>query len=563
MDRLRSGSDREAEVGRMVRAQWALAGLAGLIYLGFDQGGMADWGPATWGTGVTIILLAGCAGLTSWLGEQVGSIRKWAAVQLGLDILGVSALVYFSGDLQSGFIFLYPVIALYGATLLPRRPAWFLASTCAAAYGSLILLAGFDLPLATRLQSGSGFSAVTWARVWASVTGALVLAVMLAGRLTSELHRREEALDESARDIGRLHDLHDQIIGSITSGLLTTDTRGRISSFNPQAERITGLTRNDVTGRPLEEILPGAQDLLGRGVGRKKKLRTRKRLEYRTEAGVMLFLGVASSRLVSLGGQNRGHVVIFQDVSDVVAMEDELRRSERMAAVGEMAAKIAHEIRNPLASIAGSIQLMVSSGAVRQEKDETRRLTEIVMRESQRLNGLLADFLEYSRPVSPFFKELRVDQLAEELMVQMEQTCPDGVALQLSAEEPVSAWADSEQLKQVIWNLAMNGIEAMPSGGELEVVIRQGEAESRVNHAGRRDGTWAEIEVRDSGPGVDPDLGNRIFEPFFTTKAGGSGLGLASVHQALQTHGGSVCVEKVERGGALFRVRVPGVLPVS
>ena len=103
------------------------------------------------------------------------------------------------------------------------------------------------------------------------------------------------------------------------------------------------------------------------------------------------------------------------------------------------------------------------------------------MRESQRLNGLLADFLEYSRPVSPFFKELRVDQLAEELMVQMEQTCPDGVALQLSAEEPVSAWADSEQLKQVIWNLAMNGIEAMPSGGELEVVIRQGEAESRAS----------------------------------------------------------------------------------
>ncbi|MEE3328775.1 MAG: ATP-binding protein [Myxococcota bacterium] len=550
-------------MGRLCRAQWALAGLAGLVLLGFGRSGGSHPGSAPLGVYLTILLLGACAGASYLMGSRVNSVRKWAATQLGLDVLAVTSLVYFSGNLEAGFVLLYPVVALYGATLFSRKGAWFLAASCGASYGCLMILAASGISPGVEAAVTSNLSAGDSWMAWGVLMTALGFGVILAGRLSSELQSTGEALHASTRDLGRLHDLHDQIIESITSGLLTTDNRGRISSFNPKAERITGFSHNDVRGRPLDEIIPGAQALLGRGVGRKKKVRSRTRLKYRNASGTGLFLGVAASRLVAPDGQNRGHVVIFQDVSEVVGMEDELRNSERMAAVGEMAANIAHEIRNPLASIAGSIQLMVSSGALRQDSEETLRLTDIVLRETERLNGLITDFLQYSRPISPTFRELRLDHLVKEVMAMMEQSCPDTISLNLTSKEPVAAWADSEQLKKVLWNLAMNGIEAMPNGGELEFVIRQSEAAESSAFSKAGNGMWAEIGVRDSGPGVDQELEGRIFEPFFTTKVAGSGLGLATVHQAVQAHGGSVLVENTREGGALFTVRVPGIEAVA
>jgi two-component system sensor histidine kinase PilS (NtrC family) len=280
---------------------------------------------------------------------------------------------------------------------------------------------------------------------------------------------------------------------------------------------------------------------------------------------------VAASILRGEQGRERGHVVIFQDVTTVAAMERELRGAERLAAVGEMAAKLAHEIRNPLASISGSIQLLRAGPAGEQaDRADSARLMDIVLRETERLNGLISQFLQYSRPVPPTLEAVPVRALLEEMRELLEASKSDDVAVECSGPEGLSVLADRDQLKQVLWNLAINAAHAMPKGGTLRFSVavaapmpaqdwhsggRKEEWSDKTRHRALE--PWVEIAVADTGEGILPEDQNRIFEPFFTTKAEGTGLGLATVHRVIEGHGGSIRVESQE-GGTTFRLRLPG-----
>jgi two-component system sensor histidine kinase PilS (NtrC family) len=253
-------------------------------------------------------------------------------------------------------------------------------------------------------------------------------------------------------------------------------------------------------------------------------------------------------------------------------MELELRSAERLAAVGEMAAKIAHEIRNPLASISGSIQILKAGGASAREEDpDSGRLMDIVLRETERLNTLIGQFLQYSRPVPPTLEPVPVRALLEEMRELLEASKPDEVELVCEGSETLAAMADRDQLKQVLWNLAINGVHAMPKGGVLSLSVvpalidpaqdwqpdgRKGEWSDNLRQVAN--GTGVEIAVSDTGVGILPEDQGRIFEPFFTTKAEGTGLGLATVHRVVEGHGGSIRVESRE-GGTTFRVCLPSV----
>lgn len=402
--------------------------------------------------------------------------------------------------------------------------------------------------------------------------GTSFLYAHMAMHMDSALRLKGQALDQSERDLDLARELHHQTVSSIMSGLLTTDRKGRISSFNPEAEQITGISASSAVGCPLEDVVPGALSVVGELGYFQTRKKTRVRLEFETKAGDIVHLGVSASTLLGSDGRRRGWVLIFQDVTNVVRMEQELRNSERMAAVGEMAAKIAHEVRNPLASISGSIQLLLASGAIREEMDEGGRLSEIVVRETDRLNKLITDFLEYSRPMPPVFRELELNVLLADVLGLLKQSCPDNISLEFNVRGEVRAWADGSQLKQVIWNLAMNGIEAMPEGGQLAFFVREGKRFPNVQPFGERLSLdseermpstlphhWVEVEVCDSGSGVDPTVKDRIFEPFFTTKLQGSGLGLSTVHRAVEAHGGSIVVEDATERGTVFRFILPGV----
>jgi len=404
---------------------------------------------------------------------------------------------------------------------------------------------------------------------WGFYAGALLVLGMLANSLAAELRRTGAALDRRTTDLQRLRDLHLRTVESIGSGLITTDRYGAVTSFNPEAERITGVDSLDACGRPLEDVIPGT---FGALAASETKVSSdsrvgRERIAYRNLRNDELFLGLSASNLRDEKGNEVGHVVIFQDVTDVVSMESELRQSERLAAVGEMAARMAHEIRNPLASISGSVQLLKGTSGPGDGDPEKVRLMDIVVREVDRLNHLIGDFLRYSRPAPIKCERVILAHLVREVAEISESQSDDAVEVLLDLDPELTVTADPAQLKAVIWNLWNNAREAMEGSGRLSARVSRIPANGSQDHASVRrneqgespesdhDPEWsAMIEIEDSGPGIHKDAQAMIFEPFFTTKRDGTGLGLATVRRIVEQHGGAIEALPGKSGGACFRV---------
>jgi len=478
--------------------------------------------------------------------------RSFAAVQLASDVAIVSALVHFSGGAESFFAFLYVPITVYAALLFGRRGAYAASALGAAGYGSVLLLARWE----SMARGGESADPVQLA-VWGVNAGALMLVALLASALSRERDRAGRALAATTRDLASLQRLHQRTVESLTSGLITTDPAGRITSWNPEAERITGARAAEVLGQALDDVIPGARAgaLEAAGSGE----RGRARLRHRNRRGEDLHLGIAGSLLRAGDDDPGGYVVIFQDVTKVVEMEAELRRHERLAGIGQLAADLAHEIRNPLAAISGSIQIL-EGGAAGDESDEARRLMTIVVRETDRLNALITDFLQFARPTKARPEPVAIAEVLLDMAQLFESVRPAAVQLVVDAKPELRVLADDRQLRQLLWNLFLNAVQAMPDGGRLE--IRAQRAEAQAASGERRNGNaegphWVEIQVADTGTGIPEDVLERIFDPFFTTKKEGSGLGLATVHRIVEGNGGHVRVESAVGRGTRFCVRLP------
>jgi two-component system sensor histidine kinase PilS (NtrC family) len=548
-------------------ARVALGALSLAIVLGLDwaSGGLPEG--ARQGLYLTVALgFASVLASALWL-RGMGRTDFFTLSQIGLDVAMVTSLVHFSGDPESVFTFLYLIVTIYAAALYRRQGAMVSAGLSSLSYGALIVAAHAGWVASYGADFARAPLSVL-AAAWSVRVSAVFLVAVLASFLSRELNRTGRALDKKTSDFGELRELYEQTVVSIMSGLVTIDELGRITSFNPEAERITGLPSAHVLGKPLDEILPGSGKIVAESARPSHtKPVSRARIPYTNARGEDLFLGVAASILRGADRAQRGHVVIFQNVTAVAAMERELRSKERLAAVGEMAAKMAHEIRNPLASISGSIQIL-NQGQVgpAAERADADRLMEIVLRETERLNNLIGQFLQYSRPVPPELEAVPVRAVLEEMKELLEASKPDDVEVHCSGPEGLEVMADRSQLKQVLWNLAINGVHAMPKGGSLKFSVSPlADDEAQDWHPDGRKGEGSdekrhrqlEIVISDSGVGILPEDQERIFEPFFTTKDEGTGLGLATVHRVVEGHGGSIRVESRE-GGTTFRLRLPG-----
>jgi two-component system sensor histidine kinase PilS (NtrC family) len=510
--------------------------------------------------------------------------RAFAAINVATDLALVSALVLFSGGKDSVFTFLYVAVGLYAGVLFPGAGAFGCAAAGAFAYAGVLLI-GHRGWLGPGLGSERFPVLIT---SWAVHASALLGAAGLSGFLSRELMRTGTALAERTQDLEQLRTLHQRTVESLKSGLLTTDLEGSVTSFNQEAQRITGLTRPEALGRDLEEVLPGVRGLR-RNVAA-ADTGARARMQYAGPGARLLHLGIGAYVLRDASNAPIGEVVIFQDVTDVVAMERELRRSERLAAVGELSASIAHEIRNPLAAISGSIQVMQSNAASFAQRaqvsrseaepsedhragerrpegetraDQSRRLMEIVLREVDRLDRLIGDFLQFARPGEPQIELVPLAELVGEVLEMFEASRPAKVRVECDLREGLGVHADPGQLRQVLWNLLVNASQAMPDGGGVRIEARpaRGRAPQDDSSAGRMDEEkplWAEITVMDQGVGIPRELVDRVFDPFFTTKSGGTGLGLAIVHRVIAEHRGVV---RVERGAAGFRTAIRISLP--
>jgi two-component system sensor histidine kinase PilS (NtrC family) len=306
-------------------------------------------------TALYAVLAAGflLTAVSAGLLPRIRRLRVFGALQLLLDVAFVTALVNFSGGADSFFGFLYLPITLYGAILFERRGAYGSAALASAGYGLALYTAELT---GTRALFGGPAPGTPLSALWVVHTAALLLVALLGTALARELRIAGEALERSTTSLHRLRDLHERTVESLTSGLLTTDLEGRITSFNPEAERISGWSPREALGRDVEEVLPGARGIVM--APRAKGERPRARMAFRDRFGQERRLGLSGGVLRATDAQVGGWVVIFQDVTDVVRMEAELRRSERLAATGQLAANMAHEIRNPLAAISGSLEML-------------------------------------------------------------------------------------------------------------------------------------------------------------------------------------------------------------
>ncbi len=490
--------------------------------------------------------------------------RRFAAINIATDIAIVSALVLFSGGPDSLFTFLYLLVAAYGALLFERRGALITAGLGGAAYGAVLLAAAGG----GAVGEGEGHPPTVLFALWGVHAAGIALVAALSSFLAAELRRTGEALRQRTSDLRDLAHLHQRTVESLMSGLLTTDSEGLVTSFNPEAERITGRKAAWVLGRDVEDVLPGVREVAIGGRPR-PDAHGRARMLFPQADGSQLHLGVAGYILRDAEGAPSGHVVIFQDVTDVVAMEAELRRSERLAAVGELSASIAHEIRNPLAAISGSIQILRRASPEGGEAGEAGRLMDIVLRETDRLNRLITDFLLYARPGPLQLDAVTLEECVEETLEMLETSAPQGVRIEVNVPAGLAVRADAAQLRQVLWNLALNGCQAMPEGGRLAIRAEALAEPPQDGSAGSRNGqeegksAWVDVTVQDQGAGIPPDAMDHVFEPFFTTKQGGTGLGLATVHRIVQEHGGSIRVETGADRGTSFRIRLPGAEAAS
>ncbi len=564
--------------GRLFLALSSLVIAAGLDGIGRDLSDEARNG-IYW----TVTFAFFAAVLSGTALSRIENPLRFASAQIATDVAIVTSLVHFSGGRESVFTFLYVLVILYGALLFHSRVAIGAAALSMLAYGFALITANEGWGLGA-LAVSQRIELWRLLAVWVVQGGGLFAIGALASLLSRELQRTGAALESRTSDLRQLRDLHRATIDSIMSGLLTTDPEGRIRSFNPEAERITGLSAGEAIGCELEDIIPGATEILPSIGGQAPPPNSRTRLRYVNHNGETLHLGLADSILWGEDGSAQGHVVIFQDVTDVVAMESDLTRSERLAAVGELAAKIAHEIRNPLASISGSVQLLESDLELEGEsKEESKRLMGIVVREADRLSHLITDFLRYARPAPTEKSTVDVDELFADLIHMIESNLPENVKLHGEIEPGLRIACDADQLSQMLWNLATNALQAMPDGGHLGIDVHrsaasappEGGSQARGNDdrkasqgspgsgAGASElptGTcmdWLEIEISDTGCGIAEDVRDDIFEPFFTTKRGGTGLGLPTVHRIVMNHGGELQLESQPGAGTTFRIRLP------
>ncbi len=498
--------------------------------------------------GAVLLLLSGCYALvlrfTRW------PLQGQAGAQFFFDALLVTWLVGARGDIHSPYVVLYIVIIASACAFLGVLGALGTSVGCALLYTLAMMSKAFGWFDAPGV-GGDSVSRAALAEVIGSVAlydAAFFIVGLLAARLAERQSRSDVRLIEATHALTNLRALHERIVESIRSGVVTTDLDGRIYTFNAAAEELTGYTADDLRGQDISILFGDFADKIEASLRAAEEGRPSPRLEADclTADGLRLRLGYTISPLSNESGERSGLVVTFLDLTQVRALEETSRRQDRLAAVGRVAAGIAHEIRNPLAAMRGSIQVLRSE--VDSDSGEAE-LMEIILRESDRLNRIITDFLTYARPRPVALAEADVREPLREtftLLRHSAETRPDHLIEEDYPAEPLRALIDVAGLKQVCWNLARNALIAMPEGGRLRVALAP------------LGGERLRITFTDDGTGMTPEQVERLFEPFSSSTTGGTGLGLSIVYQIVRDHGGTINVRSLEGHGTTITVELPG-----
>ena len=479
------------------------------------------------------------------------SLTGLAYAQVVVDSLLVTVLVTTTGGIESVFTAAYVFVVIGAAITLFRRGAVIAAAACLLLLGTIALL-----------QVDGGFGAMTRTEpnraaltIFTSVIS-LSLVAALATTLSETARTTGLMLAEREGDFSRLQALHAAILRSLPAGLMTLDTDGRVRFVNEAACAILHLDEEEVLDMPIVQVMPIMAKAFNRITDGQRVLNPRERYEgpYARPDSTEARIGFSFAPLE----EPQGSIVVFQDLTDIVKLKEAFERADRLATVGKLAAGLAHEVRNPLSSMCASIDVLK---VALDPPQPMRRLMDNVVREGERLNNLITDFLGFARPRELMRREIDLSVLCEELVDLWRHDAELGrCEIVLDAAPDVRAMVDPDLLRQVLWNLARNAAQAMlPRAADRA----EGASIGRITISTRGSPPIAEVTVTDDGPGVAPDLLKRIFDPFFTTKDRGTGLGLAIVQAIVEVHGGAILASSTLGHGTEMVVRMPTKMGVS
>ncbi len=476
---------------------------------------------------------------------------QFAWMQIAIDFLLETVLIARTGGIESPFAVLY-VISVTVASLVSRRRVGLLtASLCIILFGVLTNVQLYGLAEVWGWLPHARLSAAETLHAFGVYGLAFLVVGFLSGALADQLRLADQSLREKEQGLSRLQAFHEDIVHSISSGVFTTDEKGRITSFNPAAQEATGYSFEQVQGRPWREVFHWHPSQQNDDRMLDVSANMRFEVECKRSDGNRLILGMTLAPLHERG-EKTGLVGVFKDLTQIRDLEEEMRRKEWLASLGEMSAGMAHEIRNPLGALAGAMQMLRKD---LHADDTSQRLMDIAVREATRLDTIITEFLQYARPPALNLAEYDLNKvLAETLdLVQHEARSRTSVTIVAApCTGTLPAQVDQDQMKQVFWNLAVNAFDAMPRGGQLTITTGC----RKVDVAGRK-AEVVEISFQDTGEGIPKKNLDKIFLPFFTTKKRGSGLGLAAVHRIVDLHGGWIKVESQEGQGTRFGVCLP------
>lgn len=476
---------------------------------------------------------------------------RFAWTQVAIDFLLETVLIARTGGIESPFAVLY-VISVTVASLVPRRRVGLVtASLCIILFGILTNVQLYGLAEIWGWLPHTRLSAAETLHAFGVYSLAFLVVGFLSGALADQLRSADQSLREKEQGLNHLRAFHENIVHSISSGVFTTDEKGRITSFNPAAQEATGYSFDQVRGQPWREVFSWHPDQQDDDRMQEFSSNMRFEVECKRSDGNRLILGMTLAPLHERG-EKTGLVGVFKDLTQIRDLEEEMRRKEWLASLGEMSAGMAHEIRNPLGAMAGAMQMLRKD---LQADDTSQRLMDIAVREATRLDTIITEFLQYARPPALNLAEHDLNKvLAETLdLVQHEARSRTNITIAVApCTEALPAQVDQDQMKQVFWNLAVNAFDAMPKGGQVTIATGC----RKVDVAGRK-ADVVEVSFQDTGEGIPKRNLGKIFLPFFTTKKQGSGLGLAAVHRIVDLHGGWIKVESQEGQGTRFGVCLP------